>query len=113
MIAEDVLHVITSFVYLVETRFNSGKRMKSDKEDELPLNRSKNVVFVDGIEQLFFSAQRHFSLQICNLHRVSHSERIVTFVICRRVAIVAFCANQRIRIDLKRKQNVDSMVLSL
>ena len=103
MIVEDFLCMVMSFVYLVETRFNGGKRMKSDKEGELPLNRSKNVVFVDSTEQLFFSAQRHFSLQICNSHRISHSERMVTFVICRRVAIVALCANQRMRIDLKRK----------
>lgn len=91
--------------YLVEIKFNGGRRIKSSNGDELSLNRSKNVVFVDNIEQLVFSEQRHFPLQISSSHRTSHSERIVTLLICRRVAIVVLRANQRIRINLKKLVN--------
>jgi hypothetical protein len=58
------------------------------------------VPFVSDNEQLVFSGQRHFPLHGSTAQRTSHSERIVTFFICQRVAIVEFDANQRIRINL-------------
>jgi len=96
------------FIYLVETRFNGGKIIKSDKVCKLLLNRSKNVVF---IVQLFIFKQRHFPLHESNSHKTSHSVRIVTFVINQRVAIVELVAIQRIRINLNdKKKNFFSFV---
>jgi len=94
------------FIYLVEIRFNGGKIIKSDKGCKLLLNRSKNVVF---IVQLFIFKQRHFPLHKSNSHKISHSVRIVTFVINQRVAIVELVAIQRIRINLNGNKKMFSL----
>ena len=65
---------------------------------ELLLNRSKNVVL---LVQLCVFEQRHLPLHESNSHRISHSDRMVTLVINQRVAIVAFAATQRIRMNLE------------
>ena len=96
-----------NFLYLVEIRFNAGKIIRSDKDNELLLNRLEKVVFVVVNEQLFFSEQRHFPLHKLIPHKTSHSDRMVTFVICQRDAIVEFIANQRTRINLKIEIKLD------
>jgi hypothetical protein len=94
---------ILNSINRVERRFNGGKMIRSDNGDELLLNRSTNVVFVVDKEQFIVLEQGHFPLHKSNSHKASHSDRIVTFVICQRVARVEFAANQRIRINLKKE----------